>query len=159
MRRILPQGSVLSPFLFNIYTIEIHRLESNNVKILQYAMILQLLYRLLTFHLFKIWLMKQLQNSLIFYRLNLSINLEKCKVLDFGFSKANKKCSIHIGPSLLKNVASAKILGIVVDRNINFDEHICAVAGNCPPDKITYGFQCHCYELTNIQYSSGSGIK
>lgn len=32
-----PQGSVLSPSLFNIYTRDIHNLETENVKILQYA--------------------------------------------------------------------------------------------------------------------------
>lgn len=128
----LPQGSVLSPILFNCYTTEIHRLASDKVKILQYADDITIIISNKDFYS-----LQNLANTTIMkfvdilQHLKLSVNPAKCKVLDFNFPKTGKKVSIHMGSSLLENVVSAKILGIIIDRNTNFDEHIRTVAGNC----------------------------
>lgn len=79
----LPQGSCLSPLLFNIYTAKLHQIESENIKLFQFADDFVLLISTDR----KDLIMKTVTDTLNGFmngtkQLNLKINIEKCSVLN-----------------------------------------------------------------------------
>ena len=54
----------------------------------------------------------------------LNINYDKCKVIHFGH--ANKAFNYKLNDILIKSSNNEKILGVVIDSNLSFKEHICA---------------------------------
>ena len=54
----------------------------------------------------------------------LNINYDKCKVIHFGH--AIKAFNYKLNDILIKSSNNEKILGVVIDSNLSFKEHICA---------------------------------
>lgn len=124
----VPQGSILGPLFFIIYTTEI--LSRINISFHAYA------DDLVLFHSFyaqdKILAQIDINNTLnTIYKLSLNHNLQlnptKCKILIFG-SKNNIKDMNHftlkINNEDVPRVQSAKILGLTFDSMLKFSEHV-----------------------------------
>ena len=121
------QGSTLSPLLFNIYTIGLHKIfESNKeIEILQYADDFAIIIQGESFSKLEAnsnLYLKLLNQELI--KLNLKINENKTQYQIFKYNRKIDQFNIKINDSLpIKNVKNYKYLGIYIDENLNFTEH------------------------------------
>lgn len=119
----VPQGDVLSPMLFNVYTSEIHNLQSENVQILQYADDFTILIcdkNTTDLNLKTIRFMHALK--IVLDSLNLNINFSKCKYMCINLQPFNT-FSLNIYNNILRGETELKILGIVFDNKLNFNKH------------------------------------
>jgi hypothetical protein len=126
----VPQGSILGPLLFILYTADILT-QVNSCKIQAFADDTQL-YK--SFHRSQFDLNIQVINEELnrIFNLsaqhNLTLNPAKCKILlfcknkDYNFLKTLVK--INIGNIEVPIVESAKNLGLVFDRTLRFKEHV-----------------------------------
>lgn len=55
--------------------------------------------------------------------LSLTINPDKCKLVHFDSSNSNQ-LNIRINNAPVATIKSTKILGVVIDRNLSFEEHL-----------------------------------
>lgn len=126
----VPQGSVLGPLLFLIYTADIHTSVEHS-KIQAFADDQQVAK---SFKPSKIdEALTELNSDLesIAMRsedLNLKINPDKCSVILFSFKKINQQLKNNFNPLInkksLKVVSSVKNLGLILDENLRFKEHV-----------------------------------
>lgn len=119
----LPQGDVLSPILFNLYTAEIHNLKNEQVDVLQFADDFTFIVRDRKIeNLKKIanLTMKNIYNLLD--KLNFKLNLGKCKYMCFNVSQFSD-VSINFNNNTISRESSLKILGITYDNKLNFIKH------------------------------------
>jgi ribonuclease HI len=119
----LPQGCVLSPTNFLIYTAEFHDLTNNHTTLVQYADD----FVLVTTGDNTEDAMEKLQNSLNQFsekadKLELKINEDKCAIMIIGKQKTKKIATI--GTTKLTIAENYKYLGIHIDRKLNFGKHI-----------------------------------
>lgn len=122
----LPQGSVLSPILFNIFTSSIHQLTNNfknKVELLQYADDFSIIISdrnieklFSTANLFLNSLNQALNN------LNLHLNGEKCKFMFFGNHNLNN-FNIKLNGVCLEKLRTINFLGITLDPKLKFNKH------------------------------------
>lgn len=119
----LPQGDVLSPILFNLYTAEIHELKNEHIDILQYADDFTFIIKyknMIELNTKANKLMTDIKIKL--EKLNFKINVDKCKYMCV-------KCSIHhqmhvyLNNAEIKRENNLKILGVTFDDKINFNRH------------------------------------
>lgn len=108
----LPQGSSLSPLLFNLYTAGLHCLSDLDCEIVQYADDIAFLVRA------KTWNGVEDKANVVMQafvdklnNLNLSLNINKCKVMCFHKNMLNK-IEIKINNVNIEEVRNANILGI-----------------------------------------------
>lgn len=119
----LPQGDVMSPTLFNIYTSTCHGLNDRKIRILQYAddfaviesgptpkAVESALQRSV------IWLKEQLE------QLNLEINSAKSKLMTFPNNKFH--IIVRVGGAAIEQTKEHKFLGITMDSNLRFNTHL-----------------------------------
>ncbi|XP_055614126.1 uncharacterized protein LOC129760500 [Uranotaenia lowii] len=119
----LPQGDVLSPTLFNIYTIDLHRNANTEVELVQFADDFGILLRAKNIDGLNELGQEYLINfTTIAESLNFSINPEKTKAL--LFQNGTKKLNISINGIGLETVKCHKYLGVTFDRSLSFGIHI-----------------------------------
>ncbi|XP_046143416.1 uncharacterized protein LOC123988222 [Osmia bicornis bicornis] len=128
VERGLPQGSVLSPILYNIYTSEICRgMEQEGVKVLLYAddIVVYVMGDNLNNMKGKIEravdiLLKNLN------KLGLSLAEDKSKVVIFTRSRDKRRMEgeFRIGREWIKNEEQVTFLGMILDRALNYRKHI-----------------------------------
>lgn len=124
----VPQGSVLGPLLFCIYTFNI----VNSLKYCSsylYADDSQLLYSFLPSdsHEANIVINEDLNSLLKFSEQHhLSINPDKSQFLIFGKEKIAiaRSVKIYVDNVELKSVSSARDLGLVIDTDLRFTQHV-----------------------------------
>lgn len=119
----LPQGDILSPLLFNIYSAELHSLENNDIQVLQYADDFTFLIRdrnalnlIAKTNTFLISLTSKLAT------LNFNININKTHFMCIN-NKDNTIMDIKLNHISISEVNTIKILGITYDRKLNFERH------------------------------------
>lgn len=150
----LPQGSILSPILFNVYTKNLHKLNTEFIKIFQYADDFTILIQAKT----QADLKTEIEKFLVLLneelrKINLKINFEKCYILNL-FSNNTYFSSINFSGRRVEVVKDTKILGITVDNKLNFNKHHEILTQNCQKDinliKIINGIQRGAHPRNNI---------
>lgn len=127
VRSGVPQGGVLSPILFNIYTYELPSiLSACHVKCVAFADDFKIYRKIVTAddHLI-------LQNAINLVsewsrEWDLPLSAEKTKVLHLG--AGNPRHSYHIATSAIQSVNQHRDLGFLVTRDLSFDEHCDQIA-------------------------------
>lgn len=119
----LPQGSCLSPILFNIYTTEFHKIAKENVKIYQFADDFNLLISGKNIRSIK----KEIKKAIITFtkiakKLSLPINCEKSGFMEL-FRKTKKINIITHNNHTIERSSFIKTLGITYDDKFNFKKH------------------------------------
>lgn len=132
----VPQGSILSPFLYSIYTSDIKK--PKNSKVALYADDTALIVNgKLTSAIIK-RLNSAIKTVNKFYRKwKINLNLEKSQAIIFPFNKSPKrkpKSSIIVNNSAINFSNEVTYLGITLDSKLTFASHInktCIKASNC----------------------------
>lgn len=120
----LPQGSVLSPLLYAIYTRNIKASLDNGVKISEFAddlaayLEIEKVQDLVTLERETQKLANNLEEK------NLSLALEKCKLVIFHNNRKKPQYSFNISNTKINNVDEVKFLGINLDRKLSWNSHI-----------------------------------
>ncbi|XP_062557306.1 uncharacterized protein LOC134222180 [Armigeres subalbatus] len=119
----LPQGDILSPTLFNIYTAKLHNIKINGVELVQYADDFAVMIEGGS-----IEEINELGNRFMEQfiaaanELNFTFNAQKTKAI--LFLNTTKMLDIHIGVDIIETVNSHKYLGLWLDRSLRFGAHI-----------------------------------
>lgn len=119
----LPQGDVLSPTLFNVYTRQLHEVVEEDVVLIQFADDFCILIKAKTVEEInekgQRYINKFVEQT---NYLNLKINPDKTKAVLFQLGDAT--INIKIDNKVIETVKSHKYLGIFVDRSLCFGQQI-----------------------------------
>lgn len=122
VRRGVPQGSVLGPFLYIVYTSDI-RLDN----IIMYADDTSVVVRGQNFQCLSGLANQQLAELTKYFTNNdLYINYSKTKYMQFSLSGHNLDVShwLHLNKTSIKRTTIMSFLGVKFDEGLNFDAHI-----------------------------------
>jgi len=133
----VPQGSILGPILYTIYTSSLY----DSLKYCQYHVYADDTQIYLSFNEDNVEESVQHINSdiqslmCLSHRHSLSINPNKCSILLFGNrqirERVKHKVVIQINNSNLPITESAKNLGIILDSDLRFKKHISTLTRKC----------------------------
>lgn len=140
----VPQGSILGPTLYNLYTMDIPEPENDKVKklifaddILAYAScpILSKAQKQINDYLKEI-----LQYT---KKWNLKLNIAKCETIKIATKKCYRnakklKLCIKIGDDIIKNVKNMKYLGLVINESFKLNKHVDKIINKCKAVLILY---------------------
>lgn len=120
----LPQGSVLSPLLYNIYTYDLDTIFDNNVKILQYADDLLLYTINRSIEVSSTILTSALKSLNVWMDNNgLELSVSKCAVVVFSRKKVPPVAKIMYKNVDIPNYKEFKFLGIILDCKMTGSSH------------------------------------
>lgn len=128
----LPQGSVLSPILFNIYTFDLHRSMHPSCKILQYAddLFIYISGRIITFleEVINIC-MKNLGIWLTNH--GLEISPSKSNVIVFSRERVPPRITVQINNSILPTQVQIRFLGVILDSKLTWNPYVNFIINKC----------------------------
>lgn len=121
----LPQGSVLSPLLFNIYTLDIHRIMDSRITVLQYADDFCFYATNKSYNQGIVDLNYAMDCSKTsFLELGLDIAPEKSAVVIYTRHRVPKISNLRLANSIVPVVSHYKYLGVTLDTKLNWNNHI-----------------------------------
>lgn len=128
----LPQGSVLSPILFNIYTEELHRLMDDSINVVQYADDI-CIYSVQNTYEKAIEVLELIMHNLKHWcsESNMTISPEKSAVVIFTRHRTPAITHITLAEVAVPVVSRYKYLGIILDSKLLWSPHITYVKQRC----------------------------
>lgn len=119
----LPQGDVLSPTLFNLYTVGLHSISGDGVILVQFADDFGIIVKAKSTG----QLNEKVQTTVDQFNekaeeLNFKVNSEKTKII--LFTNNNNSLTVHLDGSPIETVKSHRYLGVTIDRYLSFGQHI-----------------------------------
>ena len=126
--RGLPQGAILSPVLYNIYTSDITKnLNKQKINILQYADDIAI-YTTSNAAELRVNILEEAVLTLVnnLQEIKLNIAEEKTNLINFssrGKTRRREKMSIKIKDKEIKEEENIKFLGIILDKKLKFETH------------------------------------
>lgn len=119
----LPQGDVLSPTLFNVYTAQLHNISNGDVVLVQFADDFGLIIKAKNLEELNHKAQQAVDNlSSEMEKLKFTVNPEKTKAI--LFQNSNNILNIKIDNQLIETVRHHTYLGITLDRFLSFGAHI-----------------------------------
>ena len=119
----IPQGSVLSPFLFNLYTSDLHSWLPN-ITLPQFVDDTSLLVGAPSLQALEIRTQSVLYRVAEWAQNNaLLINYSKTKYLIMLKKNPSEKLHLRINNQQIEEVANAKLLGVTIQNNLHWDIH------------------------------------
>ncbi|XP_075163016.1 uncharacterized protein LOC142235638 [Haematobia irritans] len=127
----IPQGSCLSPTLFNIYTLGLHGVADENTDIYQFADDFIILSHTKEFNNATSILQNKASefNSLL-KQLKLQVNIEKTAVMYVAKGARNIPL-ISLGVRLIRPLNSIKLLGRTINNSLSLRDHFNDVSSSC----------------------------
>jgi len=128
-----PQGSVLSAFLFNLVMDDLCTqldLKNDNEIAFCYADDLIIINKENSLKLLEIALKCNLE-KLQKVTYNLGLNIEPSKTVAMLFGKSKPNFTLQIYKNNIEWVESHKFLGIIIDRKLNFNNHVEYILSRC----------------------------
>lgn len=128
----LPQGSVLSPLLYSIYTHDLELSTNSFCNILQYADDIALYY-----NSGSIDEISHRLNSALFYLgqwlsdRGLSLSVTKCQAVVFTRKRSIPNINIHYEDHHISLVDKAKFLGVILDNRLKGSAHVEHISKKC----------------------------
>lgn len=118
----LPQGDVLSPTLFNIYTMNLHEIHEEDVILVQFADDFGILIRAKSLERLNVATQDYMDKFVdVASTLDFTINPEKTKAI--LFLNSNKELDLKINGQKVETVRSHRYLGVTIDRGLGFGVH------------------------------------
>ncbi|CAK9804097.1 Probable RNA-directed DNA polymerase from transposon BS [Anthophora plagiata] len=120
----VPQGGVLSPLLFTLYIADVMDNHPSNIRSLMYADDIAICATDTHVHSATSRLETAVNNLAInLASLGLDISAQKTELIVFN-SKNNPTASIKVGDTIITNSQTVKFLGVRIDQNLTFDQHV-----------------------------------
>lgn len=128
----IPQGAVLSPIIFNLYTADVHELWSPHIKSIQYADDL-VIYSQRPSYSQCIMDLKHIMYSLEYWMSfnGFTIAHNKCAVMLFSRKRSQPLNSVTLHGHSISVTSIHKYLGVVFDRKLLWTHHINHILNRC----------------------------
>lgn len=128
----LPQGSILSPILFNVYTADLHGIWDDSVSCIQYADDM-CIYAVRDTYAESVRALRHIMYCLKIWTTdnNFTISPEKSAVLVFTRHRIPKISNITLAGITIPVVTRYKYLGLVLDAKLLWSPHILHVKEKC----------------------------
>lgn len=131
----IPQGTVIGPLLFITYINSLTDISIENGLVISYADDTVVVFRAKSWNDLRdrteIGISK-IRNWLDSFKL--SLNVDKTKYIAFSLTAANRPPFSHISANgfekEIKEVSSIKYLGIIIDKNLKWKEHVSKITNN-----------------------------
>ena len=131
----LPQGSILSPLLYSIYTRKLENLLDNGTKILQFADDIVIYSEVGNNSQEQIMYLESTLDVILPFLADrgLAIAPEKCVLMSFdnSFRRLDKNLKILVNNNEVKASEFVKFLGMYLDRRLNWQTHINNIVNKC----------------------------
>ena len=132
VRQGIPQGSTLSPLIFNLYTASIHQIWENDIKCIQYADDICLYTSQSSYKecITKLKHMIYNLNNWLHYH-SFELNLDKTVIIFFTRHRLQTPQHISVKNMNIRIVDHTKYLGIVIDKKLLWTKHIHYLKAKC----------------------------
>uniref|UniRef100_A0ABD2WKN0 Reverse transcriptase domain-containing protein n=1 Tax=Trichogramma kaykai TaxID=54128 RepID=A0ABD2WKN0_9HYME len=129
----LPQGSVLSPLLYSIYTRKVDKIISKPILILQFADDIVIYNSNPSTCEDQISQLEKENSKLLLHLKDrgLEVAPEKCVLVIFDKSKQAKKIPIKVNDLVVEPSEKTRFLGMIMDRQLNWNHHSTNLVNKC----------------------------